>query len=591
MNSLTYAIILITGLAVVMVGKAQETVDPLFLDTTLVPVVELRIRNVPRSSASSVHDVYTVSKTTRALHATSTQKSPVTEVAISPSSKMPITATEDTPDFDLESTLKPFDLDSHGTTVRTHSPVSSWDTSIMPSFTAETELSHSFTKFIPSVLLEDATSGVLETSESSMSATVNSDSVVSENEILSDATSLYAGVPDMSSHMPLEKSESDVQLHEAIEGSETMWHVLASNSESTETATPTYWYISETESIGNGRNMIYGTQFGTTATISASPPDATSSKNDDAFQTKVVEPDENPQSHNHPDAHIHPKRLGFVLKKRCSDDGTLLETSEKLNEQLMEMLNNTILLNENQSAFICERLFHVTMPVKNMTDAMIQETVKNMTKNLDFKGSFRLEKIYLYQSDHTKMSLFSADAQDNTANNFDDYTLSERELIAYIVAGISLGTLIFILLTCCCIRLVCKKQTTSLDLCDIPHLNLKLEDYKLTPIPRPTISFSEYGRELFNPSYNEHTPKLEDTVLNQHHFVADTSSPGARESLSFPREMRTFGGKKSCSRVQSLDARPNRSGNGWISNSREKLSTDFERRNSGFDNVAFRKWF
>lgn len=588
MTSLTYAVVLLIGLAGAMIGKAQQT-EPLFLDTTLIPVVELSIRNVARSSASSIHDVYTVSKATRILHNTAyTQNSPVTEAVVSASTKMPTTVTEYTHDLHLDSTPTPTssNLDSQGTTVRMLSPVSSWDISIMPSFTAETVTSHSFTKFMPSVLLKDVTSGILEPSETSVVSTPNFDSLLSGNETLS-ATSA-GGIPDMTSQMLLDKSESSMQLHKAIEGSETTLQILASEGASAETVTPPNWYVSETQSISNGHNMLYGIQ---SATISASSPEATSSKYDDVFKTSVLGLDDK-HDHNLHDIVIHPKRLGFVLKKRCSDDGTLLEISGKLNEEIMGMLNNTILLNENQSAFICERVFHITVPIKNMTDPVIRETVKNLTKNFTFKESFRLENVYLYQNDHTKISLFSADAQDQTANNFDEYTLSERELIAYIVAGISVGTLVFILMTCCCVRLLCKKQTTSLDLCDIPHLNLKLEDYKLTPIPRPTISFSEYGRELFNPSYNEHTPKMEDTILNQHHFTTETSSPGARESMSFPREMRTFGGKKSCSRVQSLDARPNvRSGNGWISNSREKLSTDFERRNSGLDNVAFRKWF
>ncbi|XP_035209204.1 uncharacterized protein LOC118183719 isoform X2 [Stegodyphus dumicola] len=281
--------------------------------------------------------------------------------------------------------------------------------------------------------------------------------------------------------------------------------------------------------------------------------------------------------------------LVLILRKNCTDENDFSEVIDSLNRTV---LNAVLDLNKNMQ-LNCEKYFSLKFPIQNasiISDASAAQTMKFDPRLLE---KFEIVRYFLNVSDHQNIPLFPpSETCDRPWES-----IYGREITIYIMATVNVSLLLIIIVGFF-IRFLCRKQTNSLDLCDIPHLNLKLEDYKVTPIPRPTICMPDSNREFlhaYSETYISRPSRAEDTILTQHHFSGKSSNnldiPVEQNHSAFPQELRTFGAKRSCSRVQSLDVKNLNTGYGtesWLL--KNKGDKDLERGLPGIDNPLFRKW-
>ncbi|KAK6172251.1 hypothetical protein SNE40_015953 [Patella caerulea] len=92
----------------------------------------------------------------------------------------------------------------------------------------------------------------------------------------------------------------------------------------------------------------------------------------------------------------------------------------------------------------------------------------------------------------TAQSVLEVALQDSNINSLDlpGHGIDKIDIIVIIVACCICGVLLVIGITVCIKECYRRKYAQSFDLLDMPHVNLKLEDFTLTRIPRPKTTYT-----------------------------------------------------------------------------------------------------
>lgn len=312
------------------------------------------------------------------------------------------------------------------------------------------------------------------------------------------------------------------------------------------------------------------TQFGNRQTLyqnSTQPVDSNSNIIDETLTMKPIYNDKTP--------HV------YVLRRSCSGSVNVEKilyphNSSKLCTELSKNISKPL---------SCESYYALNYHINNKIEQMLKK-IKSM-KIDDPNSVLDVIKVYMDETPHTFIFVKDLCSSDSSI-------ISVMTIIIAVTAVI-----IFFFFSCMlfiCIKIKCKRKSTSLDLSDIPHLTLSVDDYKLAPIPRPSISFPERNRDFLNAFTNESypPPRSDDTILSQHHFSGSVKAYDAvsgGKDVPSSQEMHTFSAKRSygCSKDRrSPSTNDYATTDSWDHRAEHK---DREReKNLGVDNPSFRRW-
>ncbi|XP_067122599.1 uncharacterized protein [Centruroides vittatus] len=272
----------------------------------------------------------------------------------------------------------------------------------------------------------------------------------------------------------------------------------------------------------------------------------------------------------------HRNYLTVEIRINCSSN----EEQREISSSLAEFLNTS--LKDSNECYVTR---NVTLIVPNEKVEFLKISQFLMEKY----HTIRLVRIWSNTRDYN-----------GTLDNVtvvDDVT--EREVVLYVSLGVCLGIVLLLAVAITCFKCFRKRWNKPLDL-DVPHLNLRLEDYTLTRIPRPNTVYLDYYRgPIINDRYS--SAPLGNSVdstnpergliqpfdtsvvpLEDAKKLEELSAPVTRNETNCPSTpLRTFGRKDW------------KNGDGLIyenimSSSTEKLHSDFFKSgNRGQDNPTF----
>lgn len=171
---------------------------------------------------------------------------------------------------------------------------------------------------------------------------------------------------------------------------------------------------------------------------------------------------------------------------------------------------------------------------------------------------------------------------------------TDEELIIYIAVGVLFGIVLIIACVVCTIKCCRRQPTKTLDFLETPHLNLRLEDYTLTRIPRPHTIYADHlrtptsengpmphfgGPGLVQP-FDTCIVPLEDTQLGSQRF----GTFGQARKMS-PSPSRTLGPRPR--RVDDIDDDSESRRCRSLSSSRERLAYQRKTGPYGVDNPMY----
>uniref|UniRef100_A0A131YHL3 Mucin n=1 Tax=Rhipicephalus appendiculatus TaxID=34631 RepID=A0A131YHL3_RHIAP len=291
------------------------------------------------------------------------------------------------------------------------------------------------------------------------------------------------------------------------------------------------------------------------------------------------------------------RRLLLVLRGNCSHDS--------LKSDVEGAFRNLTSAAENISVtdIRCTTLLDV-----NVTFKAGELQLKQLLRNLSLAGTLQLgggDRHFLL----TDFSVKEQVSTDGARTVRSRWVPTREELIIYVAVAVLFGIVLIIACVVCSIRCCRRQPSKTLDFLDTPRLNLRLEDYTLTRIPRPHTVYADHLRtpdqELgVVQAFDTCVVPLEDVMPPPAPTVpAPPCPPPRRPAEGWRTEpLMTFGGKptkaspanglkvarRSTTRAEEEDDdESSLRGNGALSTSTERLARRDSGRRQGVDNPIY----
>lgn len=292
------------------------------------------------------------------------------------------------------------------------------------------------------------------------------------------------------------------------------------------------------------------------------------------------------------------RRLLLVLRGNCSHDS--------LKSDVEGAFRNLTSAAENISVtdIRCTTLLDV-----NVTFKAGELQLKQLLRNLSLAGTLQLggggDRHFLL----TDFSVKEQVSTDGARTVRSRWVPTREELIIYVAVAVLFGIVLIIACVVCSIRCCRRQPSKTLDFLDTPRLNLRLEDYTLTRIPRPHTVYADHLRtpdqELgVVQAFDTCVVPLEDVMPPPAPTVpAPPCPPPRRPAEGWRTEpLMTFGGKptkaspanglkvarRSATRAEEEDDDESTlRGNGALSTSTERLARRDSGRRQGVDNPIY----
>uniref|UniRef100_A0A224Z2G0 Mucin-3A-like n=1 Tax=Rhipicephalus zambeziensis TaxID=60191 RepID=A0A224Z2G0_9ACAR len=291
------------------------------------------------------------------------------------------------------------------------------------------------------------------------------------------------------------------------------------------------------------------------------------------------------------------RRLLLVLRGNCSHDS--------LKSDVEGAFRNLSSAAENISVtdIRCTTLLDV-----NVTFKAGELQLKQLLRNLSLAGTLQLgggDRHFLL----TDFSVKEQVSTDGARTVRSRWVPTREELIIYVAVAVLFGIVLIIACVVCSIRCCRRQPSKTLDFLDTPRLNLRLEDYTLTRIPRPHTVYADHLRtpdqELgVVQAFDTCVVPLEDVMPPPAPTVpAPPCPPPRRPAEGWRTEpLMTFGGKptkaspanglkvarRSATRAEEEDDdESSLRGNGALSTSTERLARRDSGRRQGVDNPIY----
>ncbi|XP_050038649.1 uncharacterized protein [Dermacentor andersoni] len=175
------------------------------------------------------------------------------------------------------------------------------------------------------------------------------------------------------------------------------------------------------------------------------------------------------------------RRLLLVLRGNCSHDS--------LKSDVEGAFRNLTSSAENISVtdIHCTTLLDV-----NVTLKAGELQLKQLLRNLSLAGTLQLggDRHFLL----TDFSVKEQVSTDGARTVRSRWVPTREELIIYVAVAVLFGIVLIIACVVCSIRCCRRQPSKTLDFLDTPRLNLRLEDYTLTRIPRPHTVYADHLR-------------------------------------------------------------------------------------------------
>lgn len=289
------------------------------------------------------------------------------------------------------------------------------------------------------------------------------------------------------------------------------------------------------------------------------------------------------------------RRLLLVLRGNCSHDS--------LKSDVEGAFRNLSSSAENISVtdIRCTTLLDV-----NVTLKAGELQLKQLLRNLSLAGTLQLGESGR-QFLLTDFSVKEQVATDGARTVRSRWVPTREELIIYVAVAVLFGIVLIIACVVCSIRCCRRQPSKTLDFLDTPRLDLRLEDYTLTRIPRPHTLYADHLRtpdqELgVVQAFDTCVVPLEDVLPPPAPSVPAPPCPPPRRPDSQWRTepLMTFGGKPKASPSNGLhvvrrstrpeeddeDERSSLRG-GTLSTSTERLARRDSGRRRGVDNPIY----
>lgn len=292
------------------------------------------------------------------------------------------------------------------------------------------------------------------------------------------------------------------------------------------------------------------------------------------------------------------RRLLLVLRGNCSHDS--------LKSDVEGAFRNLTSAAENISVtdIRCTTLLDV-----NVTLKAGELQLKQLLRNLSLAGTLQLggDRHFLL----TDFSVKEQVSTDGARTVRSRWVPTREELIIYVAVAVLFGIVLIIACVVCSIRCCRRQPSKTLDFLDTPRLNLRLEDYTLTRIPRPHTVYADHLR---TPDQELGVVQAFDTCVVPLEDVmpppppaptvpAPPCPPPRRPAEGWRTEpLMTFGGKhakaspanglkvarRSATRAEEEDDdESSLRGNGALSTSTERLARRDSGRRQGVDNPIY----
>lgn len=176
------------------------------------------------------------------------------------------------------------------------------------------------------------------------------------------------------------------------------------------------------------------------------------------------------------------RRLLLVLRGNCSHDN--------LKSDVEGAFRNLSSPSENISVtdIRCTTLLDV-----NVTLKAGELQLKQLLRNLSLAGTLQLGESGR-QFLLTDFSVKEQVATDGARTVRSRWVPTREELIIYVAVAVLFGIVLIIACVVCSIRCCRRQPSKTLDFLDTPRLDLRLEDYTLTRIPRPHTLYADHLR-------------------------------------------------------------------------------------------------
>ncbi|KAK8760333.1 hypothetical protein V5799_028400 [Amblyomma americanum] len=176
------------------------------------------------------------------------------------------------------------------------------------------------------------------------------------------------------------------------------------------------------------------------------------------------------------------RRLLLVLRGNCSHDN--------LKNDVEGAFRNLSSAAENISVtdIRCTTLLDV-----NVTLKAGEMQLKQLLRNLSLAGTLQLGDTgrQFLLTDFSVKEQVSTDGARTVRSR---WVPTREELIIYVAVAVLFGIVLVIACVVCSIRCCRRQPSKTLDFLDTPRLNMRLEDYTLTRIPRPHTVYADHLR-------------------------------------------------------------------------------------------------
>lgn len=289
------------------------------------------------------------------------------------------------------------------------------------------------------------------------------------------------------------------------------------------------------------------------------------------------------------------RRLLLVLRGNCSH--------ENLKNDVEGAFRNLSSASENISVtdIRCTTLLDV-----NVTLKAGEMQLKQLLRNLSLAGTLQLGDAgrQFLLTDFSVKEQVSTDGARTVRSR---WVPTREELIIYVAVAVLFGIVLIIACVVCSIRCCRRQPSKTLDFLDTPRLNMRLEDYTLTRIPRPHTVYADHLRtpdqELgVVQAFDTCVVPLEDAVPPPPPaptMPAPPCPPPRRPEAWRTEPLMTFSGKPKASPANGFRvARRSRAeevdddesslrGTGALSTSTERLARRDSGRRQGVDNPIY----
>ncbi|XP_064481767.1 uncharacterized protein LOC135394757 isoform X2 [Ornithodoros turicata] len=178
------------------------------------------------------------------------------------------------------------------------------------------------------------------------------------------------------------------------------------------------------------------------------------------------------------------RRLMLVLRGNCSKEN-LMGDLEQAFKKLSPVENISV------TEIHCSTILDVNVTL-SAGELQLKQLLRNLslTRNLPVGEDGSAAHRFVL----TDFSVREDVPSDGATSVRPRWVPTDEELIIYIAVGVLFGIVLVIAFVVCTIKCCRRQPTKTLDFLETPHLNLRLEDYSLTRIPRPHTIYADHLR-------------------------------------------------------------------------------------------------